>query len=182
MTILYNILIVLEAIVCLLLIGIVLLQKSTGDGNGLSFGGGAESVFGAQTGNVLTRSTVVLAVIFLLNTLALCVVRPTATGGESRSAKIEKAQRDAAAAAATATDVTDALLDDEDVTAVPTPVAEPSAVEPNAPAAEPSAEPAADAPAAEPVAPATPAADAPAAEQAAPEAPAAEAPAAEPAA
>ena len=181
MTILYNILIVLEAIVCLLLIGIVLLQKSTGDGNGLSFGGGAESVFGAQTGNVLTRSTVVLAVIFLLNTLALCVVRPTATGGESRSAKIEKAQREAAAAAA-ATDVTDALLDDEDVTAVPTPVAEPSAVEPNTPAAEPAAEPAADAPAAEPVAPATPAAAAPAAEQAAPEAPAAEAPAAEPAA
>ena len=35
--ILYNILIVFEAIVCFLLIGIVLLQKSTGDGNGLSF-------------------------------------------------------------------------------------------------------------------------------------------------
>ena len=75
---LYTILIVFEAIVCFLLIGIVLLQKSTGDGNGLSFGSGAESVFGAQTGNILTRGTVVLAVLFLLNTLVLCILRPEA--------------------------------------------------------------------------------------------------------
>ena len=188
MNTLYTILIVFEAFVCFLLIGIVLLQKSTGDGNGLSFGSGAESVFGAQTGNVLTRSTVVLAVLFLVNTLALCVIRPTATGGESRGAKIQKAQeaeRAAAAANAAQTDEKAAALLDGDVEPVESnPVAEPSAVEPNTPAADTTdTEPAADttaaqaadttaaqaadasaadaAPVAEPAAPATPAAPAP---------------------
>lgn len=76
MDIFIRILMGLEAIVCLLLIGIVLLQRSKGQGVGLSFGGGAEAVFGAQMGNVLTRGTVILAVIFLLNTTLLAVLRP----------------------------------------------------------------------------------------------------------
>ena len=98
MSTLYSILIVFEAIVCFLLIGIVLLQKSTGDGNGLSFGSGAESVFGAQAGNVLTRGTVVLAVLFLLNTLVLCVLRPQARA-KSIDSEIAEEQAKAAAAA-----------------------------------------------------------------------------------
>lgn len=76
MDIFIRILMGLEAIVCLLLIGIVLLQRSKGQGVGLSFGGGAEAVFGAQMGNVLTRGTVILAVIFLLNTTLLAILRP----------------------------------------------------------------------------------------------------------
>ena len=68
MEIVLRLLMVFEAIVCFLLIGIVLLQRSKGQGAGLSFGGGAEAVFGAQMGNVLTRTTVVLAVLFLANT------------------------------------------------------------------------------------------------------------------
>ncbi len=76
MDILIRFLMVFEAIVCLLLIGIVLLQRSKGGGAGLSFGGGAEAVFGAQVGNVLTRATVVLAVLFLANTTLLTVLRP----------------------------------------------------------------------------------------------------------
>ncbi len=76
MDILIRLLMVFEAVVCLLLIGIVLLQRSKGQGAGLSFGGGAEAVFGAQVGNVLTRATVVLAVLFLANTTLLTVLRP----------------------------------------------------------------------------------------------------------
>ena len=123
MSTLYSILIVFEAIVCFLLIGIVLLQKSTGDGNGLSFGSGAESVFGAQAGNVLTRGTVVLAVLFLLNTLVLCILRPQA---RAKSIDSELAEEQAKAAAATvpesseAADLLDTAVDtvDQDVEAV----------------------------------------------------------------
>lgn len=114
MSTLYSILIVFEAIVCFLLIGIVLLQKSTGDGNGLSFGSGAESVFGAQAGNVLTRGTVVLAVLFLLNTLLLCILRPEARAqslGEEIATEQAARQKAEAAATGDSDDVADLLGD-----------------------------------------------------------------------
>ncbi len=81
MDILFRILIAVEVIVCILLIGIVLIQRSKGQGVGLSFGGGAEAIFGAQMGNVLTRATVVLGVIFLLNTAVLAIIKPTGRRG-----------------------------------------------------------------------------------------------------
>ena len=74
---------IFEVRVCLLLIGVILLQRSKGSGAGVSFGGGAaEAVFGAQMGNVLTKSTVILAIVFLVNTLALSllVARRGSTG------------------------------------------------------------------------------------------------------
>ena len=108
MSILYSILIIFEAIVCFLLIGIVLIQKSTGDGNGLSFGSGAESVFGAQTGNILTRGTVVLAVLFLVNTLVLCILRPEARA-HSLGEEIAADEAARAKAAATQDDAADIL-------------------------------------------------------------------------
>ena len=80
MDIIIRILMGLEAVICLMLIGIVLIQRSKGQGVGLSFGGGAEAVFGAQMGNVLTRATVVLGVIFLLNTAVLAILKPTVRG------------------------------------------------------------------------------------------------------
>ena len=75
--ILIRVLMALEVIVCLMLIGIILIQKSKGQGLGLSFGGGAaESVFGGQMGNVLTRTTVILAIVFLVNTTVLAILKP----------------------------------------------------------------------------------------------------------
>jgi len=41
----------------------------------MAFGSGmGESLFGSQVGNVLTRSTVVLAIVFLVNTTALAIL------------------------------------------------------------------------------------------------------------
>ena len=76
MNVLYVILWVIEVIVCLLLTGVILMQRSKGEGAvGLSFGGGmGEALFGAQMGNVLTRATVILGFIFLANTLALSIL------------------------------------------------------------------------------------------------------------
>lgn len=74
-TVLITILSIVEAVVCFLLIGIILIQRSKGQGVGLSFGGGmGEAIFGAQMGNVLTRATVTLGVLFLVNTTLLSVL------------------------------------------------------------------------------------------------------------
>lgn len=65
----------IEVICCLLLIGIILIQKSKGGGLGLAFGGGGtESLFGSRAGNVLTKATIFLAIIFMVNTVALAIL------------------------------------------------------------------------------------------------------------
>ena len=72
MSILIGFLYALEVIVCFLLGGVILLQKPKEGGLGVSFGGGmGEALFGAQMGNVLTKGTIILGTVFLLNTLVL---------------------------------------------------------------------------------------------------------------
>ena len=68
-----SLLLVLEVLTSVLLIGIILMQKSKGGGlGGSAFGGGSgESFFGARAGNVLTKITIGLSVFFLSNTLLL---------------------------------------------------------------------------------------------------------------
>ena len=68
-------LVMIEVITCLLLIGAILIQRSKSHGAGLAFGAGmGETIFGSQAGNVLTRITVILAIIFFLNTVALAFI------------------------------------------------------------------------------------------------------------
>jgi preprotein translocase subunit SecG len=67
--------VVVEVICCLMLAGLVLLQKSKSEGLGMAFGAGAgESLFGARAGNVLSRATTVISIVFLVNTLLLGVL------------------------------------------------------------------------------------------------------------
>ena len=67
--------IVVEVLCCLMLIGLILLQKSKSEGLGLAFGAGAgESLFGARAGNVLSKATVILGIVFLANSLLLGVL------------------------------------------------------------------------------------------------------------
>ncbi len=76
MTLIYGFLIVVEALISALLIGVIFLQKSKGGMGGSAFGGGGvgEAIFGSRMGNVLTKATVVLAVIFLTNTVLLTML------------------------------------------------------------------------------------------------------------
>lgn len=68
-------LVFLEVVVSILLVGIILVQKSKGEGLGVSFGGGmGETLFGSRAGNILTKITVTLGVIFLVNTLFLAML------------------------------------------------------------------------------------------------------------
>ena len=72
MSILIGFLYVIEVVVCLLLAGIILLQKPKEGGLGGVIGGGmAEAAFGADAGNVLIKGTIILGTVFLLNTIAL---------------------------------------------------------------------------------------------------------------
>ncbi|NCC51444.1 MAG: preprotein translocase subunit SecG [Spartobacteria bacterium] len=83
MEILRYILIIVEVLCSLLLIGLVLLQKTKSEGLGLAFGSGmGETLFGSRAGNVLSKATVTLTIVFLLNTILLAVVH---SGARSRS-------------------------------------------------------------------------------------------------
>ena len=188
MSVLTVILQLLLVLVSILLVGVILLQRNKGAGAGVTFGGG-EAVFGADMGNVLTRSTIVLGFLFLLLTIVLSII--TARSHKTASASLmegyatppvaeelpapgtmpaalpEATEADLAAEAAAAT----APADDAAAAA--------EAAAPAAPAEAPAPEAAPAAPAPE-AAPATPAPEAPAppAAPAAPAAPAPEAPAA----
>ena len=69
----YEILLVLDLIVALMLIGFVLIQQGKGADMGASFGaGGSNTVFGSTgSGNFLTRATAILATLFFVINLAL---------------------------------------------------------------------------------------------------------------
>ncbi len=74
MEFLLGLLFVIEIIVALLMVAVVMLQppKDQAGGMGSAFGGGfGEEVFGGRTGNVLSRTTVVLGIILILNSLAI---------------------------------------------------------------------------------------------------------------
>ncbi len=82
--ILKGFLMVVEVLSAFLLIIIILMQKSKSQGMGLAFGGAmGESLFGAQMGNVLTKATVVLAIVFMVNTTILAMLGPI--GGEPKT-------------------------------------------------------------------------------------------------
>lgn len=77
------ILIFVLALSSLMLVGLVLIQKGKGEGLGMSFGQGmGESIFGSRAGNVLTKATVVLAVIFMCTTLGLAILFSKASSGD----------------------------------------------------------------------------------------------------
>ena len=76
MSIVLAILTVVLIVVSLFLILIVLAQKSKDGGMGATLGGGmAEATFGAETGNVLTKSTIVAAITFFVLAMALYLGR-----------------------------------------------------------------------------------------------------------
>lgn len=74
-----TLLLVFLGIISILLILIVLIQNEEGDGLGGIFGGSTNSAFGARSGNILTKITTVLSVLFFLIAIvfALVLARPS---------------------------------------------------------------------------------------------------------
>jgi len=72
LTFLWYLLMTVEVLLALLLVLVILLQRSREDGLGLAFGSAmGESLFGTQASTILTKATVVMTILFLLNTIAL---------------------------------------------------------------------------------------------------------------
>jgi preprotein translocase subunit SecG len=70
-----SILKVVFAVVAVLMVFVILMQRPRSEGLGAAFGGGVtENIFGAQTTNVLTKVTSWLAAIFFLLTFALSIL------------------------------------------------------------------------------------------------------------
>ncbi len=75
MNIFINSLLVFEAVVALLMMLVILMQRPKSEGLGAAFGGGVtENIFGAQTTNVLTTITTWLASIFFGTIMLLSVL------------------------------------------------------------------------------------------------------------
>lgn len=89
MTAIKVILILIDVLACLLLIGLILIQRSKSEGmGGLAMGAGmGEALFGSRAGNVLTRGTIVLACIFMGSTTLLAVLYSRTGTGASEIQK-----------------------------------------------------------------------------------------------
>ncbi len=78
MTFAYYLIILLHIGACFFLIGVVLLQQGKGQDLASAFGGGGtQTAFGPRgSANILSRSTAILAALFMITSLALSIVRP----------------------------------------------------------------------------------------------------------
>jgi len=77
MALLYYVIISVHVIVCLLLIGIVLLQQGKGQDLASAFGGGgSQTAFGPRgSATVLSRATTILAAMFMITSFSLSVIK-----------------------------------------------------------------------------------------------------------
>ncbi len=79
-------LLIVFVISALLLILMVLLQDDQGDGIGGMFGGGSSTTFGSRSGNILTRFTSILGVVFMVSAFALAWVNISTAEGDVEGA------------------------------------------------------------------------------------------------
>jgi preprotein translocase subunit SecG len=104
MSILLGIATFLLILVALFLVLVVLMQKAKSDGGvGAALGGGmAEAAFGADTGNVLSKSTIYAAITFFVLTFGLYLGRiyEREHGGKAPGSLLPKIEETAAPAAA----------------------------------------------------------------------------------
>ncbi|ETD82445.1 preprotein translocase subunit SecG [Rhodobacter capsulatus] len=68
-----NVILVVHLVLALLLIGVVLLQRSEGGGLGMGGGGGGGVMTGRQAANALTKLTWIFAIGFLATSITLTV-------------------------------------------------------------------------------------------------------------
>ncbi|WP_406870682.1 preprotein translocase subunit SecG [Thioclava sp. 'Guangxiensis'] len=126
-----NIILTVHLILALLMIGVVLLQRSEGGGLGMgSSGGGAGGgvMTGRQAANALSKATWVLAAGFLITSVALTVLAANEAGESSVLDRIGVGN--ATAPAADDTNTTGSAIPDVDLTPPPatdSPVTPPAA-------------------------------------------------------
>ena len=90
-----TVLLVIHVIIAVSLIVVVLIQRSDSDGFGLGSGSNMNLLSGRSSANLLTRSTAILATLFIVNSLALSIL----ASGSSDSALVETIREQEAEAA-----------------------------------------------------------------------------------
>ena len=94
---LYGILLTLNILVCIALIGVVLLQRSEGGALGMGGGGNSGFMTARGAGDLLTRTTWILATIFVVLSLALTLLagRERSAGSVTDNLKVDAIDLDA---------------------------------------------------------------------------------------
>ncbi len=78
---------IVHVFVCMVLVGVVLLQQGKGGGMGAAFGGATTQVFGGRgAGNLLTRATAICAAIFMLTSVSLAYL--SSSGDRALKARV----------------------------------------------------------------------------------------------
>lgn len=87
---LFTFLTVVQAIVALLLVGIILMQKS--EGGGLGVGGGSPSGIMSARGaaNFMTRATGILAAVFVILSIVLAALAVNTTSGRDIDTSLQR--------------------------------------------------------------------------------------------
>ncbi len=96
----FPIILSIHLIAAIALVGVILLQRSEGGALGIGGGGAAGGLMsGRAAGNLLTRSTAILAGTFFVTSLALALIANSRSGGGSPFDKIQETAPIAAPAA-----------------------------------------------------------------------------------
>ena len=78
---------IVHIFVCMVLVGVALLQQGKGGGMGAAFGGATTQVFGGRgAGNILTRATAICAAVFMLTSVSLAYL--SSSGDRALKAKV----------------------------------------------------------------------------------------------
>ena len=80
---LLGLLLVIQIIVCIALVGVILLQRSEGGALGVGGGGGGSFMTARGAGDLLTRTTAILAGVFFVLCIVLTIVAGKVNGGAS---------------------------------------------------------------------------------------------------
>jgi preprotein translocase subunit SecG len=86
-------LIIIHVTACVVLIGLVLIQRGRGAGLVESFAG-VESMFGTKTSAFLTRTTTIMSVVFFMTCLALAVMSVRQSKSLMRDVRLTKPKID----------------------------------------------------------------------------------------
>ena len=87
-------LIIIHVTACVVLIGLVLIQRGRGAGLVESFAG-VESMFGTKTSTFLTRTTTIMSVVFFITCLALAILSVRQSKSLMRDVPVEKLKTEA---------------------------------------------------------------------------------------
>ncbi len=69
-----TVVLVIHLLIAIAMVGVILLQRSEGGALGIGGGGGGGLVSGRAAGNILTRSTAILAAAFFATSLVLAIL------------------------------------------------------------------------------------------------------------